>query len=152
MNNSLVAGLTHLSQMLSSNLQQLRIHRAMAANWGYSKLASCFDSQWQACSFQLDNVLCRFVALDQTIDLQNIPKINVGQTVEEMLQSTSQSAKLTVDLCHRVLEPLFLKDQTSFALVQNVLFAEEKRNTTCATHVEVIRQMGLQNFLLKMSE
>jgi bacterioferritin len=151
MNSTLVAGLTHLSQLLTSTLQQLRIHKAMALNWGYPGLVNVFQEQWVHNSHHLDNLLERFVALDQTIDLQNLAKINVGQTVEEMLQSTGNNAKAAVEVCQKILETILFRDQTTYHVVELILLGEEKRLSQCNQLIEMIRQMGTQNFLLKMS-
>ena len=100
--SELVEGMNQLLQVLTTALQQLRVHRAKTRVWGYSKLHAELSEQAVTLSDFQDAVVCRLLVMDAHVDLQNVGRLRVGQTVEDILSRERGLALESVQLCQRL--------------------------------------------------
>ena len=143
----LAVNLSIITQSLVTSLAQIRIHRAMARQWGYSKLDTQLESVIGDLSSDLDCILVGILASEGTPDLQGLNRLNIGQTVEEIFQSESRMARELLErTCDALLQlpPIDLQvanplQQLTRHLSGHVNFFEQG--------LELIRQMGTPNFL-----
>jgi bacterioferritin len=146
--SDLGATLTGVSQGLVTSVQQMRIHRAMCTHWGYALLSKQLNDTLSALVDSLDTCLLAMLAAEITPDLQSLGRLNIGQTVEEILQS---ERRMALDV--RTLTLAVLKE-TSLAEAPFARRALEDMALVLSRHValfdqslELIRQMGIQSFL-----
>lgn len=139
-------GLTILAQSLCTTLLQLRIHRNVSECWGYAKLTQILTEHQTSVATALDSVIRRLLALEQAVDLQNLGRINVGQTVEELFVSEREMAVQTRALIQRLSTDLKSEVVTS-RMLDEVLLSEDMRAAFFSQQLELVRQMGSQNYL-----
>ena len=139
--------LTGVSQGLVTAMQQLRIHRAMCQHWGFEKLSSRLDDNVAALGHSLDALLLAVLTAEHTPDLQGLGRINVGQTVEEIFQSERRMATDLRDLTVSVQRILPASEALARRALEDLVFLLTTHVVTFDQSLELIRQMGIQNFL-----
>ena len=139
-------GLSYLAQSISTILQQLRVHRNMCEFWGYQKLALELGRQRDSLSEGMDAVLKRMLALEQSIDLQHLGRLNIGQTVEEILVSEREMCEACYSLANRLAVSSH-SDVSTRQVTENAAVKIAERMEFFDQQLEMIRQMGVQNFL-----
>lgn len=142
----LIQGLSNLAQSQCTMSLQLRIHKNMCEMWGYQKLAATLACQQSTTGAQLDKVILRLLNLEQAVDLQNLGRLNIGQTVEEIFVSDREMAIDCRAVAHRLCQSL-AGDVTTLTLVEGLLFELEERISFQGQQLELVRQMGTQNYL-----
>jgi bacterioferritin len=138
---------TGISQGLVTSQQQLRIHKAMATHWGYDRLSTTLGQALAAQEACLDSLLLSLLALEIAPDLQVLGRLNIGQTVEEILQSERRMALDVRDLALAVLRDLPPAQAVVRRSLEEVLLLETQHVSRFDQSLELIRQMGIQNFL-----
>ncbi|MEY3902788.1 MAG: bacterioferritin [Pseudomonadota bacterium] len=144
--SELVEGMNQLLQVLTTALQQLRVHRAKTRVWGYSKLYDQLSVQAATLSDFQDAVVCRLLVMDAHVDLQNVGRLRIGQTVEDILASERGLALESVQLCQRLYE-IARVDVSTRVLLERLALSEDERLQACDQSLELIRQLGTPQFL-----
>ncbi|NBX17611.1 MAG: hypothetical protein EBR09_09620 [Proteobacteria bacterium] len=142
----LVEGMNQLLQVLTTALQQLRVHKAKTRVWGYPKLCEQLSSQANTLSEFQDSVVCRLLVMDAHVDLQNVGRLRIGQTVEDILASERGLALESVQLCQRLYE-IARVDVSTRVLLERLALSEDERLQWCDQNLELIRQLGTPQFL-----
>ena len=142
----MIYGLSALAQIQNTSLAQLRIHKNMCAVWGYDKLNAIFGTHFGRISNLLDITLSRLLQMEHAVDLQNLGRLNIGQTVEEILGSDRNMANDARAIALRVVQ-MPRTDLGAVSLAEDVAQFEEQRLYFFDQNLELIRQMGIQNFL-----
>src|SRR5688572_16580209 len=140
-----------LNQVLTAELtavNQYFIHARMCDNWGYDALyerirAESIDEMKHA-----DMLIERILFLEGIPNMQRYLKVNVGQTVAEQLtldlqveHASIRTLNAGIELCRSV------ADNTSRELLERILESEEHHTDWLETQLELIRQVGEQNYL-----
>jgi bacterioferritin len=141
------ATLTGVSQALVTAMQQIRIHRAMSLHWGYATLAHRLNDVLASRAEKLDACLLAQLAAEATPDLQSLGRLNVGQTVEEILQSERRMAIGVRDLALVVLRELPSTEPLARRTLDDLIHLETINVAAFDQHLELVRQMGIQNYL-----
>jgi bacterioferritin len=144
--SELVEGMNQLLQVLTTALQQLRVHRAKTQVWGYSKLHAELSEQAVTLSDFQDAVVCRLLVMDAHVDLQNVGRLRVGQTVEDILSSERGLALESVQLCQRLYE-IARVDVSTRVLLERLALSEDERLQSYDQGLELIRQLGTPQYL-----
>lgn len=144
--SELVEGMNQLLQVLTTALQQLRVHRAKTRVWGYSKLYDQLTAQAVTLAEYQDALVCRLLVMDAHVDLQNVGRLRVGQTVEDILASERGLALESVQLCQRLYE-IARVDVSTRVLLERLALSEDERLQWCDQSLELIRQLGTPQFL-----
>jgi bacterioferritin len=140
-----------LNNLLTNELtaiNQYFIHAKMCENWGYERLAGKIREESIDEMRHADLVISRILYLDGVPNLQRYHKLHVGQTVKEQfeldvaleyaaIQFLNQGIKTTRDI----------GDNATEDLLTRILVSEESHTDWLETQLELIRQVGEQNYL-----
>ena len=143
--------LSLLSDLLTNELtaiNQYFVHAKMCQNWGYERLASKIREESIDEMKHADMVISRILFLEGVPNLQKLNKLRVGETVKEQLESDLQ---LEYNAIHFLNEGIAaartIGDNASEDLFTRILVSEEEHTDWIETQLELIRQVGEQNYL-----
>jgi bacterioferritin len=143
--------LTILNDLLTNELtaiNQYFIHAKMCKNWGYDRLAAKVRAESIDEMKHADEVIERILFLDGLPNLQKLNKLHVGQTVKEQLESDLQLEYNAIKQLNEWIETARkLGDNGSEDLMRRILVGEEEHTDWLEAQLELIRQVGEQNYL-----
>ena len=144
----------YLNQALKNELtaiNQYFLHARMYENWGLDKLneheyEESIDEMKHA-----DALVRRILFLEGLPNLQDIGKLKVGENVEEMLRCDLALELEAVPLLREAIAHCeSCGDYVSRELFEDILESEEKHIDWLETQLDLIGQVGLQNYLQSM--
>jgi bacterioferritin len=143
--------LTVLNDLLTNELtaiNQYFIHAKMCANWGFERLAHKIRDESIDEMRHADQVITRILFLEGLPNLQRLHKLHVGETVKEQLESDLQLEYAAIKFLNQGID-LARKhaDNASEDLFTKILVGEEEHTDWLETQLELIRQVGEQNYL-----
>jgi bacterioferritin len=148
-----------LNELLTNELtaiNQYFIHAKMCENWGYERLAHKLRDESIDEMKHADIVISRILFLEGVPNLQRYHKLRVGETVKEQLESDLQVEYSAIAFLNQgVIAARNANDTASEELFRNILVSEEEHTDWIETQLELIRQVGEQNYLtqqIKKSE
>jgi bacterioferritin len=140
-----------LNQLLTNELtaiNQYFVHAKMCQNWGYYRLAVKIREESIDEMRHADEVIGRILFLEGVPNVQRYHKIRIGETVREQLE---------IDLALEYEAMKFLNQGIALArtasdnatedMMTKILVAEETHTDWIETQLELIRQIGEQNYL-----
>jgi bacterioferritin len=140
-----------LNQLLTNELtaiNQYFIHAKMCQNWGYLRLAKKVREESIDEMKHAELVIDRILFLDGVPNLQRYHKLHVGETVKEQFETDLQLEYAAIaflnqgiDACRKA------ADNASEDLMTRILVSEEEHTDWLETQLELIRQIGEQNYL-----
>jgi bacterioferritin len=140
-----------LNEVLKAELtaiNQYFLHAEMLENWTYYRLAKLTKKESMEEMGHAEKLMERILYLDGTPNMSDYFKINVGQTVEQQFKFDLQ---LEYDAVKRLNDGIVLcvdlKDDGSRELLKEILVDEEHHIDWLEAQLEIIKQMGLQNYL-----
>jgi bacterioferritin len=140
-----------LNQLLTNELtaiNQYFIHAKMCQNWGYDRLAGKLRDESIDEMRHADMVISRILFLEGVPNLQRYHKLHVGETVREQLESDLQLEYAAIAFLNQGVEASRkANDNSSEDLMTKILVAEEEHTDWIETQLELIRQVGEQNYL-----
>jgi bacterioferritin len=140
-----------LNQLLTNELtaiNQYFIHAKMCQNWGYDRLAGKLRDESIDEMRHADMVISRILFLEGVPNLQRYNKLHVGETVREQLESDLQLEYAAIAFLNQGVEASRrVNDNSSEDLMTKILVAEEEHTDWIETQLELIRQVGEQNYL-----
>lgn len=140
-----------LNEVLTMELtaiNQYFIHAKMCANWGYKSLAATIRAESIDEMKHAEVLIDRILYLDGIPNLQRMNKVNVGQTVKEQFELDLALEKHAIGRLNQGVEQIrSLGDNGSRDLIEKILVAEEEHADWLETQLELIRQVGEQNYL-----
>ena len=140
-----------LNDILTSELtaiNQYFLHAKMLQNWGYARLykkvwAESIDEMKHA-----DQLIERVLYLDGLPNVQRLAKVNIGETVEEMMQCDLGLEDSAIPRLNRAIELARAKgDNGTRALLEGILTSEEEHRDWLQAQLDQIGQVGIQNYL-----
>jgi bacterioferritin len=134
-------------------INQYFLHYRMLDNWGVKKLAKYEYEESIDEMKHADKLAERILFLDGLPNFQLLGRLRIGENVEEVL-------KADLALEEEALPPLReaiahcekVKDFVSRDLFTHILENEEEHVDTLETQLDMIRQMGIQNYIQLQSE
>ncbi|MGJ4748306.1 bacterioferritin [Leptospira sp. SA-E8] len=140
-----------LAEVLSAELtaiNQYFIHAKLNKNWGYDKLASYMKKESIEEMNHADQVIERILFLDGVPDLQRYMKINVGKDIESILKNDLDVEYNAVERLNRGIEiSTKNKDNGTRELLEKILVSEEEHIDWLEAQLEIIKTIGVQNYL-----
>jgi bacterioferritin len=143
--------LTLLNQLLTNELtaiNQYFIHAKMCENWGYERLATKIREESIDEMRHADQIISRILFLEGIPNLQALHKLRVGETVKEQLESDLKLEYSAIEFLNKGIEAArAAKDNATEDLMTRILVSEEVHTDWIETQLELIRQVGEQNYL-----
>ncbi|MBA3393865.1 MAG: bacterioferritin [Deltaproteobacteria bacterium] len=140
-----------LNQLLTNELtaiNQYFIHAKMCENWGFDRLAAKIREESIDEMRHADMVISRILFLEGVPNLQRYHKLHVGETVKEQLESDLQLEYAAIAALNQgVAKTREYGDNASEDLFSRILVSEEVHTDWLETQLELIRQVGEQNYL-----
>ena len=140
-----------LNALLTNELtaiNQYFIHAKMCENWGYDRLAAKVREESIDEMRHADLVISRILFLEGVPNLQRYHKIHVGETVKEQLEADLQVEYSAISFLNQGVEACRKAgDNASEELMTRILVGEEQHTDWLETQLELIRQVGEQNYL-----
>ena len=134
-------------------INQYWLHYRMLDNWGVKKLAEMERHESIDEMKHADRFSERILFLDGMPNFQALGSLRIGESVEEILKADLAAEHEAVAMYRNgVAECEALKDYVSRDLFAEVLKDEEGHVDMIETQFEMIRQMGLQNYIQLQSE
>ncbi len=129
-------------------INQYFLHAKMYKNWGLKRLAEheyheSIDEMKHA-----DKLVDRILFLEGLPNLQDLHKLLIGENVEEMLKCDLKLEMDALPLLKEAVAPCeSVGDYVSRELFEDILDSEEEHVDWLETQLELIRQMGLPNYI-----
>jgi bacterioferritin len=143
--------LDSLNDVLTGELtaiNQYFIHAKICGDWGYDKLHKKIRHESIDEMKHAEVLMERILYLGGIPNVQRLGKIHVGETVEEQLNldlalenEAVPRLKEGIKLCNRD------SDFGTRALFESILVSEEEHIDWLEAQLELIKQMGIENYL-----
>jgi len=134
-------------------INQYWLHYRLLDNWGVKKLAEYERHESIDEMKHADKFSDRILFLDGFPNFQALGSLRIGETVEEILKADLAAEMEAVAMYREgVAYCESVKDYTSRDLFAEVLAAEEGHVDFIETQFEMIRQMGIHNYIQLQSE
>jgi bacterioferritin len=140
-----------LNQLLTNELtaiNQYFVHAKMCENWGFERLAAVIRTESIDEMRHADQVISRILFLEGVPNLQRYHKLHVGETVKEQLESDLQLEYAAIGFLNQGIQAARgCGDNATEDLFTKILVGEEQHTDWIETQLELIRQVGEQNYL-----
>jgi bacterioferritin len=140
LNDVLTAELTAINQYF--------IHAKMCENWGYQYLAEYIRHESIDEMKHADIIIDRILFLEGMPNMQRLNPVTIGETVPEQFQVDLDLEYAAVKrLNDGIAVCVTVGDNASRALLEGILVSEEEHADWLEAQLELIRQIGEQNYL-----
>jgi bacterioferritin len=140
-----------LNNLLTNELtaiNQYFVHAKMCENWGYERLAAKIRDESIDEMRHADQVISRILYLEGVPNLQRYHKLHVGETVREQLESDKQLEHAAIAFLNQGIEAARKAgDNGTEDLLTKILVGEEQHTDWLESQIELMRQVGEQNYL-----
>ena len=145
-----------LSEMLKEELgaiNQYMLHAEMCDNWGYQRLGSSTKKQSIGEMKHSEKIIERILFLEGTPKMDEMGKLNIGKDVPQQLKNDLALEKAAVAAYNRAIETCRKAgDNATADFLKDILKDEEEHVDLLETQLELIEQLGLQNYLSQQLE
>jgi bacterioferritin len=140
LNDVLTAELTAINQYF--------IHAKMCDNWGYERLGEYIRHESIDEMKHADIVIDRILFLEGVPNMQRLYPVTVGETVAEQFAVDLQLEYTAIKRLNAgIVVATDAGDNASRALLEGILVSEEEHADWLEAQLELIRQVGEQNYL-----
>ena len=140
LNDVLTAELTGINQYF--------LHAEMCENWGYQRLHQKIRAESIEEMKHAEKLVHRVLFLDGLPNLQRLGKIDIGETVPEILRADLDLELEAVQRLNAGIEQCRVAgDQGSRELLEHILREEEEHVDWVETQLEALKQVGEQGYL-----
>ncbi len=140
-----------LNQALKNELtaiNQYFLHYRMLDNWGVARLAKFEYGESIDEMKHADKLAERILFLDGLPNFQMLGRLRIGESVEEVLKADLALEEEAIPpLREAIVHCEKVRDFVSRDLFAHILENEEEHVDTLETQFEMIRQMGLENYI-----
>ena len=129
-------------------INQYFLHYRMLDNWGVSRLAKFEYAESIDEMKHADKLAERILFLDGLPNFQMLGRLRIGESVEEVLKADLELEEEAIPpLRDAIVHCEKVRDFVSRHLFAHILENEEEHVDTLETQFEMIRQMGLENYI-----
>lgn len=143
--------LSYLNQILTielTSINQYFLHARMFKNWGLGQLDSKEYKKSIKDMKQADDLIERILFLEGLPNLQHLEKLRIGEDPEEMLQCDLDLQMEQLALLREAIACCENQaDYVSRELLEDILTYEEEYVDWIETQQELIRNIGIENYL-----
>ncbi len=129
-------------------INQYFIHAKMCMNWGFKRLGKKVHDESIDEMKHADQLIERILFLEGVPNVQRYWKVSVGETVREQFEL---DLKLEYDAIVRLRDGIATcrveKDEVTRDMLEHILRAEEEHTDWLETQLELMKQLGEQNYL-----
>ena len=140
-----------LNEVLTGELtaiNQYFLHSRICGNWGYERLCKKIKDESIDEMKHADWLIERILYLEGLPNLQKLDKINVGQTVVEILASDYALEKSAIPRLNAgIRQCADAGDNGSRELLERILVSEERHANWLEEQHTLVQQVGEQNYL-----
>jgi len=142
-----------LSQMLKEELgaiSQYFLHAEMCENWGYERLSDLIKKQSIGEMKHAEILIERILFLEGLPNMGDLPKLNIGKTVKEQLQNDlTLEVSAVAEYNQAVATCQKAGDNATADLLKELLKDEEEHVDFLETQLGLIKDLGLENYLIE---
>jgi bacterioferritin len=142
----------HLNTQLTNELtaiNQYFLHARILEHWGVAKLGKQEYKESIDEMKHADSLIQRILFLDGLPNVQRLDQVNVGQTVEEVLQADLKlEEKALGDLREAIAYCESVRDFVSRDLFLHILDSEEAHVDFLERQFDLIKQIGIEHYIL----
>lgn len=140
-----------LNELLTNELtaiNQYFIHSKMCANWGFELLGKKIRLESIDEMKHADEVITRILFLEGVPNLQRLNKLKVGETVKEQFECDLQLEYSAIKFLNDGIEAARKAgDNGTEDLMKRILVGEEVHTDWLESQLELMKQIGEQNYL-----
>ena len=140
-----------LNELLTAELtvvNQYFIHSKLCATWGYARLAEKIRHESIDEMRDAERLIDRILYLDGVPNLQRLNSVGVGETVPEQFELDLEQERQAIERYnHGITVALAHNDNGTRELLAEHLVGEEDHADWIESQLELIRQVGLENYL-----
>ncbi len=141
-----------LSEELTA-ISQYFLHSEMCENWGYHKLAEAIKKESIDEMKHAEKVIERILFLEGVPNMAKLQRLNIGQTVPEMLKNDLKLETNAVAMYNRLIQLARKEeDHGSAEILKQILEDEEGHVDMLETQISLVKELGLQNYLTLQSK
>lgn len=134
-------------------INQYFLHARMLKDWGVAKLAKKeYDESIEEMT-HADWIIERILFLGGLPNLQDLGKLHIGETVEEIIECDLKIEHIAIPLLREAVgHSEAVKDYGTRDLFAKILSSEEEHLDWLETQQDQIKMMGIQNYIQIQSE
>ena len=140
-----------LNEVLTAELtaiNQYFVHAKMCGNWGFERLAKHNYDESIDEMRDAEKVIERILYLDGLPNLQRLGTVRVGENVPEQFALDLDLERAAVERYNRGVALAVAKDDNGTRdLLEDLLEGEEEHADWLESQLELIRQVGVENYL-----
>ena len=146
----------HLNKALKNELtaiNQYFLHSRMLKDWGVSKLAQKEYEESIEEMTHADWIIERILFLGGLPNLQDLGKLFIGETVEEIIECDLKIEHIAIPMLRDGVEHCeSVRDYVTRDLLAKILTSEEEHLDYLETQQDQIKMIGIQNYIQNQSE
>ena len=134
-------------------INQYFLHGEMCGDWGFTKLHNVIRAESIDEMKHAEKLIERILFLDGLPNVQRLGKITIGETVAEQFKLDLMLENKAIPILNAGIKQCReLGDNGTRALFEEILVDEERHVDWLEAQLELIRQIGIENYLAQQVE